>query len=191
MAIIYQSISHCVMEIGTTIEWQLADDMLYRITTEKTSSYAYHKITSIRLCYHMGGRGSSAKYCCYLQIDGKWNNKYIFSSTDSRTNTTDYQQYYQFVTLLLQKVKQANLSVKFISGHGTGSLSLYIFTCFLLLILPYLVYQYHILSYKETIWTIVVLGLLCLPMIASVVKYFPRHIPINEIPKKVLSPPTI
>lgn len=122
--ITYQSISHNVIEIGTTIEWQLADDALYRITKKKTSSYYYHKITAIRLCFHLGGKGSAAKFCCYLQIDDKWDSMNIFSSTNSQTNTVDYQQYYQFVTSLLQKVKQVNPSVRLISGHGIGSLSL-------------------------------------------------------------------
>ena len=188
--ITHKSLSHKVTEIGTTTEWQLADDALYRITKKNTNSYPYHKITAIRLCYHMGGKGSPARYCCYLQIDDEWNSKYIFSSTNSQTNTTDYQEYYLFVTSLLQKVKQANPSVRFISGHGMGSLSLYIVTCIIVLLFPYIIYKYQIISYNEHIWITVVLFALCLPMIGSIVKFYTREIIISEIPKKVLPKPT-
>lgn len=188
--ITHKSLSHKVTEIGTTTEWQLADDALYRITKKNTNSYPYHKITTIRLCYHMGGKTSSAKYCCYLQIDDEWDTKYDFSSTDFLTNTADYQQYYLFVTSLLQKVKQANPSVRLIAGHGAGTFSLYVGTSILLLLLPYIVYQYRIITQEETMWATIVLFVLCIPMIGSTIKYLPKQITIDQIPKKVLPQPT-
>lgn len=188
----FTSKSHYIGELYSDVEWRLADDNLVRFTKKnKTTTYLLSSINSIRLCYHMGGKGSSAKYCCYLQIEDEWDTKYDFSSADFLTNTADYQQYYLFVTSLLQKVKQANPSVKLISGHGTGTFSLYIGTSILLLLLPYIVHQYHIITQEETMWATVVLFVLCLPMIGSTIKYLPKEIAIDQIPKNVLPKPKI
>ncbi|WP_461485779.1 hypothetical protein, partial [Pedobacter sp.] len=154
----YVSRAYNIGELLSSVTWQFGEDKLIRQSKkQKKITYSYKAIESIRLCYHIGSRTTPPQYCCYIRVNGNWSRRQMLGSENAQTATESYRQYHIFVTELIEKVNKHNNSFTLICGHSLSSWSLYFFTCLFLLLLPYIAYQNHIITYKECLWGTVIL----------------------------------
>ncbi len=114
----------------------------------------------------------------------------MLSSANSDTKTEDYKTYRNFVVEFIRRIKQSNPAVRLIIGHSQTSWLFYLATVVFLLCVPIFTYRQHISSGKESFWIGLVLLLLSSPLVASLVKYFPKALQWGEtIPESVLPTP--
>lgn len=180
--------SHYIPDFSANVKWELHHEFLKRISKKLNETvFEYKNIEAIRLCYHIGSRNLPAAYCLYFKYNKKWRNKQIFSSNSIKTDDIVYAQYFHFTSLLIKYVRENNSSLIITTGHSFSSWLFYLFSSCLLLGIAPLVYTYNVITLKECIWAFVIIFALCIPIISSMIKYFPKVVyPNQDIPVTVL-----
>ncbi len=188
----FVSQSHYMLDFWADVKWQLQDYELKRTSKKyKEAVFEYKNIEAVRLCYHMGSRSSPAAYYLYFKYNKKWRNKQIFSSASTNTDEEAYHQYHHFVHQLLLRIKTYNSLLPIYIGHSAVLLSFYLLSCFILLGIAPITYAYNIITLQECTWAFIILLILTLPIIKSMIKYFPQVIYLTQdIPLNVLPQPT-
>ncbi len=190
----YLSDSHEFGAFFSKIKWQLTPEGLLRATKKGSQLYPYSTIDYVRLQFHIGGRTTPSRYCCYFSVNGKSGLANVLSITKDEGKTTKGQEYTAFVTALIERAKRANTQFKIHFGY---SWFMWRFNMFILLILFSVLGFVGIYNYRDAQLDrergLIFLALLFVFLIGvgfllrHYTKFYPRELQWHEsIPESVL-----